>query len=76
MACKDCKYMELSDRSGYKCYCTWHRTYYDPDDNECSHFVSDRYRSDAEKDDSTRTGCYITTACMASQMSDFQDDCY
>lgn len=37
--CKNCRYADPTERSGYKWYCQWYRTYEDPDKlQECRHF--------------------------------------
>ena len=37
--CSKCRYIDPSDRSGYKWYCAYYRTYEDPDEvKECEHF--------------------------------------
>ena len=52
--CKGCRHIDPNDRSGYKWYCTWYRSYEDPDYvRECSRF---------ENQDSTG-GCFLTSAC-------------
>lgn len=52
--CNGCKYANPNDRSGYKWYCSYYRTYEDPDIiHECKAFVSQ---------DSSE-GCFLTEAC-------------
>lgn len=61
MACKNCTYFDENDTSGYKGYCSYYRSYEDPDGN-CSHFSS-----------SSSTGCFLTSACVAYK--GLSDDC-
>lgn len=61
--CKGCKHIDPNNRSGYKWYCTWYRSYEDPDYvHECSHFESQ-----------DGGGCFLTTACC--QHKGLPDDC-
>lgn len=40
--CRDCQYLDTSERDGYKCYCEWYRTYEDPDKvQKCEHYRED-----------------------------------
>ncbi len=40
--CKDCKYVDPTERDGYKWYCELHKIYVDPDEiQECKSY-SDR----------------------------------
>lgn len=62
--CKDCRHIDPSNKYGYKWYCTWYRSYEDPDNvHECSHFES-----------RGSSGCFLTTACC--QYKGLPDDCY
>ncbi len=37
--CKNCKYADPNERSGYKWHCDWYGTYEDPDKiQECKHY--------------------------------------
>lgn len=61
--CKGCRYIDPNERSGYKWYCTWYRSYEDPDYvHECSHFESQ-----------DRGGCFLTSACCNHK--GLPDDC-
>lgn len=61
--CKGCRHIDPNERSGYKWYCTWYRSYEDPDYvHECSHFESQE-----------RSGCVLTSACC--QHKGLPDDC-
>lgn len=64
MSCRNCAYMDLDDRSGYKCYCSYYRQYYDPDSSSCNNY-------------SQRGGgggmCFLTTACC--RYKGLPDDC-
>lgn len=41
--CKKCKYIDPTERSGYKWYCTYHGTYEDPDAvQECKDYREDQ----------------------------------
>ena len=62
--CKGCKHIDPNERSGYKWYCTWYRSYEDPDYvHECAHFES--------QDGSG--GCFLTSACCGYK--GLPDDC-
>ncbi|MCR5185944.1 MAG: hypothetical protein K6D97_02360 [Clostridia bacterium] len=40
--CKGCKYIDPTEKKGYKWYCTYYKTYEDPDKvHECSKYVKD-----------------------------------
>lgn len=40
--CKKCKYIDPTERNGYKWYCTYHGTYEDPDAvQECKDYRED-----------------------------------
>ena len=61
--CKGCRHVDPNERSGYKWYCTWYRSYEDPDRvHECVHF---------ENQDGG--GCFLTTACC--RYRGLPDDC-
>ena len=37
--CKKCKYVDPTERDGYKWYCEWYRSYEDPDEvRECKRY--------------------------------------
>ena len=37
--CKKCQYADPTEKSGYKWYCEWYKTYEDPDEvKECKQF--------------------------------------
>ena len=62
--CKGCKYVDPNERSGYKWYCTWYRSYEDPDIvRECSHFENQNGSG----------SCFLTSACC--QYKGLPDDC-
>ena len=66
--CKYCEYGEPPD-SGWKWYCTWYKTYEDPDElQDCSHFTKNGTGSDSSG------GCFLTTACC--EYKGLPDDCY
>lgn len=61
--CKGCKHIDPTERSGYKWYCTWYRSYEDPDEiRECSHY-----------DNGDKGGCFLTSACC--EYKGLPDDC-
>lgn len=63
--CKGCKYIDPNSRSGYKWYCSYYRSYEDPDKlRECTHFQSDS---------SSGGGCFLTSACC--EYMGLADDC-
>ena len=40
--CKNCKYLDTSERKSYKYYCEWYMTYEDADKlTECKHYRED-----------------------------------
>ncbi len=37
--CKDCEYLDTTEKKGCKYYCDWYKTYEDPDKiHECQHY--------------------------------------
>ena len=38
--CRECRYSDPNETSGYKWYCEWYKTYEDPDryQDDCKHF--------------------------------------
>ena len=61
--CKGCKHIDPNERSGYKWYCTWYRSYEDPDCiRECRHY-----------DSGNTSSCFLTSACC--QYKGLPDDC-
>ena len=54
--CNGCKHIDPNERSGYKWYCTWYRSYEDPDRvHECTHFESQDGGG----------SCFLTSACCS-----------
>ena len=62
--CKNCDWAEPED--GYwKWYCTYYKTYEDPDEvRDCTHY----------KSRGSSGGCFLTTACC--EYKGLPDDCY
>ena len=64
--CKNCAYIDPTERSGYKWYCESYGSYEDPDKvRECR-----RYKESG----SSSGGCYFTSACVEAQ--GLPDDCH
>jgi hypothetical protein len=41
MSCGDCRHIDSSEQDGYKWYCTWYKSYEDPESQQsCSHYDS------------------------------------
>lgn len=62
--CNSCKHLDDNTKNGYKRYCTWYKSYVDPDDRTCSHYDSGSSGSG---------GCYLTSACKWGK--GLLDDC-
>lgn len=63
--CKHCEWGE-PESSGWKWYCSWYKTYEDPDiTQDCPHF---------KVSGSGSSGCFLTTACC--DYKGLPDDCY
>lgn len=64
--CKACEYIDPTETNGYKWYCTYYRTYEDPDEiRECNHY---------KERGSGNSGCFLTTVCCEEK--GLPDDCY
>ena len=64
--CKDCEYIDPTEKYGYKWYCTYRKTYEDPEKvQECRYF---------KKRGSGSGGCFLTTVCCEER--GLPDDCY
>ncbi|MBM6825938.1 CFI-box-CTERM domain-containing protein [Mordavella massiliensis] len=64
--CKDCEYIDPTEKNGYKWYCTYRRTYEDPDEiKECRYY---------KERGSGSGGCFLTTVCCEEK--GLPDDCY
>jgi hypothetical protein len=64
--CKDCEYIDPTEKSGYKWYCTYYNTYEDPDKvQECRYY---------KERGSGSGGCFLTTVCCEER--GLPDDCY
>ena len=64
--CKDCEYIDPTEKNGYKWYCTYRKTYEDPEEvQECRYF---------KKRGSGSGGCFLTTVCCEER--GLPDDCY
>jgi len=64
--CKDCEYIDPTEKNGYKWYCTYRRTYEDPDEiKECRYY---------KERGSGKGGCFLTTVCCEEK--GLPDDCY
>ena len=62
--CNGCKHIDPNSRSGYKWWCTYYRSYEDPDIvRECRHFENSNGSG----------GCFLTSACCAYM--GLADDC-
>lgn len=64
--CKDCEYIDPTEKNGYKWYCTYYKSYEDPDQiKECRHY---KERSSGSR------GCFLTTVCCEEK--GLPDDCF
>lgn len=64
--CKDCEYIDPTEKYGYKWYCTYRKTYEDPDEvKECRYY---------KQRGSGSGGCFLTTVCCEEK--GLPDDCY
>lgn len=64
--CKDCEYIDPTEKNGYKWYCTYRRTYEDPDEIKECRYYKERGRGSG--------GCFLTTVCCEEK--GLPDDCY
>lgn len=63
--CKNCEYIDPTERSGYKWYCKSYGSYEDPDKvRECRRY----------KKSGSSGGCYLTSACVEAK--GLPDDCH
>lgn len=77
--CAECKHLDLNDRnSSGKYYCAELSMYVWGDDDGCSKFWEDRYRStsDINSCSSGGDGCLFTVATMFALKDKFRDDGY
>lgn len=64
--CKDCEYIDPTEKNGYRWYCTYRKIYEDPDEiKECKYY---------KEQGSGSSGCFLTTVCCEER--GLPDDCY
>lgn len=64
--CRKCEYIDPTETNGYKWYCTYYKTYEDPDEiKECRYY---------KEQGSGSSGCFLTTVCCEEK--GLPDDCY